>query len=190
MMTLRGRFRFGAGYGIGDPRFAQLVGSVTRSSQLRTRAWHRYAPGDPAPQGGSLSCVTLPHPFRTRAWHRYVREETALAEVRPQSRGGGGERSGVESRWVSSIRSASRIRDALVTVAYPCLAPVRARGSSTARGIAELRDCSSCVSYPCLAPVRSRGDGPRRGWTAESWRPRRGQWRRISLGILDSLSGA
>ena len=51
---------------------------------------------------------------------------------------------------------------ALVTVAYPCLAPVRPRGSSAARGIAELRDDSSCVSYPCLAPVRSRGDGPRR----------------------------
>src|SRR5439155_3905088 len=56
-----------------------------------------------------------------------------------------------------------RISDALVTVTYPCLAPVRVRGCGAARGIAELRDASSCVSYPCLARVRSRGDGPRRG---------------------------
>src|SRR2546426_2369691 len=62
------------------------------------------------------------------------------------------------------MASKSRARaDVLVTVAYPCLAPVRARGCRTACGIAELRDASSCVSYPCLAPVRSRGDGPRRG---------------------------
>jgi hypothetical protein len=80
---------------------------VTRSSQLRTRAWHRYVSGDAAPHGGSLTCVTLRHAFRIGAWHRYVREETALAEVRPQSRRsfGSGEGSGVESRWVFSIRS-------------------------------------------------------------------------------------
>jgi hypothetical protein len=86
---------------------------VTLSSQLRTRAWHRCVPGDPAPHAGSLSSVTTPHAFRTRAWHRYVREEPVLAEARELVRGvgrgsfgtGTGDAGGGQCRWLFSVRS-------------------------------------------------------------------------------------
>ena len=110
---------------------------------------------------------------------RQGREAAALS-IPPTCRGYRLEKSGPHSRammtfrgwdgFVAAVGTAGKaasgggnglgildsLSDALVTVAYPCLAPARARGCSSARGIAELRDASSCVSYPCLAPVRSR----------------------------------
>src|SRR6266550_2845766 len=170
VVATAGKAAGGGGNGIRDPRFAQLGGSVARSSQLRTRAWHRYAPGDSAPQGGSPSCVTLPHAFRTRAWHRYVREETALAEVRPQSRGssGGGEGSGVESRWVFSIRSrahSSAGERPLHTREVPGSIPGAPMASQAAlRGSGRLRGGAWSVRWPA-----ERRDTTRRGiWTTRA----------------------
>jgi hypothetical protein len=163
-MTFRGSFRSGAVAATAGG--AELGGSVTRSSQLRTRAWHRYAPGDAAPQGGSLSCVTPPHAFRTRAWHRYVREETALAEVGPQRRGSFG--SGVESRWVFSIRSrahSSAGERPLHTREVPGSIP----GAPTRKPAAAERSPTGYMSRTrALLRLAVRGAGSRRGKVALS----------------------
>ena len=54
----------------------------------------------------------------------------------------------------------AKFHDTLVTLAFPCLAPVRLRGARIASANAPSRASLVTGSYPCLAPVRS-GSPPR-----------------------------